>query len=77
MRRSIVWTNQFKKDYRLSIKRGLDIELPDNAIRTLADGNPLPVEYKDHQLSNCPPPPPSPPPLFPLVIDNKTIDNPL
>lgn len=51
MRRSIVWTNQFKKDYKLSIKRGLDIELLDNAIRILADGNPLPVEYKDHQLS--------------------------
>lgn len=51
MRRSIVWTNQFKKDYKLSIKRGLDINLLDNAIRILADGNPLPVEYKDHQLS--------------------------
>jgi len=51
MRRSIVWTNQFKKDYKLSIKRGLDIELLDNAIRILADGKPLPVEYKDHQLS--------------------------
>lgn len=51
MRRSIVWTTQFKKDYKLSIKRGLDIDLLDNAIRILADGNPLPVEYKDHQLS--------------------------
>ncbi len=51
MRRSIVWTNQFKKDYKLSINRGLDIELLDNAIRTLADGNPLPIEYKDHHLS--------------------------
>jgi len=51
MRHSIVWTNQFKKDYKLSIKRGLEIDLLDNAIRILADGNPLPVEYKDHQLS--------------------------
>lgn len=50
MSRSIVWTNQFKKDYKLSIKRGLDIELLDNAIRILANGNPLPAEYKDHSL---------------------------
>lgn len=51
MRHRIVWTKQFKKDYKLSIKRGLDIELLDNVIRTLADGNSLPVEYKDHPLS--------------------------
>lgn len=51
MRRSIVWTNQFKKDYKMSIKRGLNIELLDNVIRILAEGNTLPVEYKDHQLS--------------------------
>ncbi|MFZ7103236.1 MAG: type II toxin-antitoxin system YafQ family toxin [Peptococcaceae bacterium] len=35
----------------MSIKRGLDIELLDNAIRILTDGNSLPVEYKDHPLS--------------------------
>ncbi|HCX62433.1 type II toxin-antitoxin system YafQ family toxin [Sedimentibacter sp.] len=51
MKRSIVWTNQFKKDYKLSIKRGLDVELLDNVIRILANGNPLPAEYKDHTLS--------------------------
>lgn len=51
MRRSIVWTNQFKKDYKLSIKRGLNIELLDNVIRILAKGNTLPAEYKDHHLS--------------------------
>ncbi|WP_313162802.1 type II toxin-antitoxin system YafQ family toxin [Sedimentibacter sp.] len=51
MKRRIAWTNQFKKDYKLSIKRGLDIELLDNVIRILANGNPLPAEYKDHPLS--------------------------
>jgi mRNA interferase YafQ len=51
MRHSIVWTNQFKKDYKLSVKRGLDIERIDHVIRILANGNPLPVEYKDHPLS--------------------------
>jgi len=51
MNRSIIWTGQFKRDYKLSIKRGLNIELLDNAIRILASGNPLPPEYNDHQLS--------------------------
>ncbi len=51
MKRSIVWTTQFKKDYKLSMKRGLNIEFLDNAIRILANGDTLPDEYKDHQLS--------------------------
>ena len=32
----IVWTNQFKKDYKLAMKRHLDIDLLDNIIRKLA-----------------------------------------
>ena len=48
---SVIWTSKFKKDYRLAIKRGLNIELLDNAIRLLAAGQPLPDEYNDHNLS--------------------------
>ena len=32
----IVWTTQFKKDYKLAIKRHLDIGLLDEIIRKLA-----------------------------------------
>ena len=30
----IVWTNQFKKDYKLAMKRHFDIDLLDEIIRT-------------------------------------------
>ena len=35
----IVWTNQFKKDYKMAMKRHLDIDLPDDIIRKLANSN--------------------------------------
>ena len=47
----IIWTNQFKKDYKAAIKRNLNIELLDNIIRKLAKGEPLPEKNKDHSLS--------------------------
>lgn len=39
MNRDIVWTNQFKKDYKLAQKRHLDVDLLDNIIRTYRVGN--------------------------------------
>ena len=36
-------TTQFKKDYKLAMKRGLDIRLLEDVIATLAMGLPLPV----------------------------------
>ena len=42
MNRDIVWTNQFKKDYKLAQKRHLGVDLLDNIIRTLSRGEPLP-----------------------------------
>ena len=42
MNREIVWTTQFKKDYKLALKRYLDIELLDNIIRSLSRGETLP-----------------------------------
>lgn len=47
----IVWTNQFKKDYKLAMKRHLDIELLDNVIRKLANDEPLSSQNKDHALT--------------------------
>ncbi len=51
MKRDIVWTARFKKDYKLAMKRHLDIELLDDIIRALSRGETLPEKNKDHELS--------------------------
>ena len=51
MKRDIVWTTQFKKDYKLALKRNMDIELLDNIIRALSRGEILSEKNKDHSLS--------------------------
>lgn len=51
MKLDIVWTSQFKKDYKLAMKRGQSIDLLDNIIRLLAKGEPLPETNRDHALS--------------------------
>lgn len=43
-------TTQFKKDYKLAMKRGLDISLLEDVIATLAMGLPLPEKSRDHAL---------------------------
>ena len=50
-RYDIVWTTQFKKDYKLAIKRHMDINLLDDIIRALSCGETLPKKNKDHALS--------------------------
>ena len=47
----IVWTNQFKKDYKLAMKRHFDIDLLDEIIRKLASSEQLPEKNKDHALT--------------------------
>lgn len=42
MKRDIVWTTQFKKDYKLALKRHLEIERLDDIIRCLSRGETLP-----------------------------------
>lgn len=44
-------TTQFKKDYKLAIKRGLDIGLLEDVIARLAMGLSLPEKNKDHALT--------------------------
>ena len=51
MNRDIVWTTRFKKDYKLAMKRHLDIDLLDDIIRALSRGETLPEKNKDHELS--------------------------
>lgn len=50
MRLKVIWTSKFKKDYKLAMKRNLNIDLLDNVIRLLAAGKPLPENYNDHSL---------------------------
>jgi mRNA interferase YafQ len=47
----IIFTNQFKKDYKLCEKRGLKIELLDNLLIELATTGTLPKKNKAHLLS--------------------------
>ncbi len=51
MNHDIVWTTQFKKDYKLAIKRHLNIALLDDIIRKLSRGEKLAEQNKDHPLS--------------------------
>lgn len=44
-------TSQFKKDYKLAIKRGLKIKLLENIVAALAMGEALPEKNRDHALS--------------------------
>ena len=43
-------TNQFKHDFKLCIKRGLDINEFTKVLTLLQNGSPLPEQYKDHPL---------------------------
>ena len=44
-------TTLFKMDFKLAMKRGLNIELLENIIALLAMGEPLPEKNKDHALT--------------------------
>ena len=48
---TVKFTTQFKKDYKLAMKRGMKIALLDEVIRTLANGLPLPDKNDDHALT--------------------------
>lgn len=52
MKYDILWTTQFKRDYKTAMKRNLPIARLDNVIRLLAAGEKLPPEYRDHALAN-------------------------
>ena len=51
MKYQVIWSTKFKKDYKLAMKRGLDINLLDTTITLLAETGTLPEEYLDHPLS--------------------------
>lgn len=44
-------TAQFKKDYKLALKRRMNVKLLEDVVAALAMGEPLPEKNKDHGLS--------------------------
>lgn len=46
------FTGQFKKDYKLAIKRGCDPEKLKKVIELLCNEQQLPESYRDHPLTN-------------------------
>ena len=51
MKYEIVFTNRYKREYRLMEKRGEKMRLLDETIDLLSAGIPLPVKYRDHALT--------------------------
>lgn len=47
----IEYQGQFKKDYKLAMKRGCNPELLSEVISLLMNELPLPEKYKDHSLT--------------------------
>ena len=50
MKYSIERTAQFKRDFKLAEKQGLDMNELAKVITTLANGETLPEKYRDHEL---------------------------
>ncbi len=48
----IEYHRQFKRDYKLAIKRGCKVELLMEVISMLANEQPLPEKYRDHNLTD-------------------------
>lgn len=48
---TVKFTTQFKKDYKLAMKRGAKVKLLDDVITALAMGKTLPEKNKDHALT--------------------------
>ena len=48
----VEFTGQFKKDYKLAVKRGCDPKELEKVITLLVNEQPLPEKYRDHALTN-------------------------
>lgn len=48
---SVSFTAQFKRDYKLMKKRGMNLAILAEVIAALADGEALPEKNRDHELS--------------------------
>ena len=52
MLKGIRYTAQFKRDYKLAIKRGCREDALTEVLNLLMAGTPLPPQYRDHPLVN-------------------------
>lgn len=50
MNYTVKTTTQFKKDYKTSVKRGLNPQKLEEVISLLKEGKVIPEKYRDHQL---------------------------
>ena len=48
---TVIPTSRFRKDFKLALKRKLNVELLEDVIAALAMGEALPEKNKDHALS--------------------------
>ncbi len=48
--RSFIFSNRFKKDYKLCQKQGRNLEKLQRVFSILLTGEPIPARYKDHPL---------------------------
>lgn len=48
---TVIPTTQFKKDYKLALRRRLDVKLLEDVVASLAMGETLPERNKDHSLT--------------------------
>ena len=48
---TIKYRHSFKKDYKLAVKRGLDISKFEKVVHLLVNEQPLDKVYKDHELA--------------------------
>jgi mRNA interferase YafQ len=48
--RTVRYTKQFKKDYKRAKSRGHNETRLKNVIEQLANNQPLPIQYRDHEL---------------------------
>ena len=46
------FTGQFKKDYKLAVKRGCNPQKLSAVVELLCEEKPLPPAYRDHALTN-------------------------
>ena len=46
------FTGQFKRDYKLALKRGCDPRKFQKVVAMLCEEKPLPPSYRDHALTN-------------------------
>lgn len=48
----VEFTGQFKRDYKLAVKRGCDPKALEAVVILLVNEQPLPEKYRDHALTN-------------------------